>query len=176
MRDLERDIIPMCLDENMGICAYGTLGMGRFQTAASYASRAQTKEGRNAKPVSEHDRAISAILEAIADEKKSTLTNVALAYCMAKAPYVFPIVGCRKVEHLQGNIEGLSLVLSKEDIAKIESGYAFDPGFPHTFLSGTMYNSDPPRGAYRPEDSWLIKFMGTFDWVSGPKAIVPAEK
>lgn len=34
MRDFERDIIPMCKDEGMGLCPYGTLGQGRFQTEA----------------------------------------------------------------------------------------------------------------------------------------------
>lgn len=175
MRDLERDVIPMCLSEGMGICAYGTLGMGRFQTTAGFAERGKSNLGRNGKPVSSHDRAISAILEELAQEKGSALHNVALSYCMSKAPYAFPLIGCRKVTHLQENIKGLSLSLDEEDIAKIEAGYSFDPGFPHTFLSETMYSADPPRGAYTPEDNWVMKFMGSFDWVSGPKPILPAK-
>lgn len=118
----------MCNDEGMGICAWGTLGQGRFQTVASFAERERENPGRVGKAVSAHDKTVSAVLEAIANRKGAPLLNVALAYCMAKAPYVFPIVGGRKVEHLKANIEALTLRLSEEDIAEIEGGYEFDPG------------------------------------------------
>jgi aryl-alcohol dehydrogenase-like predicted oxidoreductase len=71
---------------------------------------------------------VSAVLEAVAKRKGTSLLNAALAYCMAKAPYVFPIVGGRKVEHLKANIEALTLRLTEEDIDEIEKGYDFDPG------------------------------------------------
>jgi diketogulonate reductase-like aldo/keto reductase len=53
-----------------------------------------------------------------------------MAYVMHRAPYVFPLVGCRKVEHLRGNIGALTVRLSEEDIAKIEGTRRFDPAFP----------------------------------------------
>jgi hypothetical protein len=55
---------------------------------------------------------------------------------MHKAPYVFPIVGGRKIEHLKGNIEALSLELSDEEIDDIESAVPFDTGFPMNMLFG----------------------------------------
>lgn len=175
IRDFEREIIPMCRDEGMGICAYGTLGQGRFQTAALFAEREKANPGRQGKALTDHDKTVAAVLEKVADRKGTTPTSVAMAYCMAKAPYVFPIVGGRKIEQLKGNIQALSLSLSEDDIREIEQGYVFDPGFPHTFLSGSQYMEIAPKGAYRPEDVWLINFMGTFDWVEGGKAIPPAE-
>jgi aryl-alcohol dehydrogenase-like predicted oxidoreductase len=175
MRDLERDIIPMCRDEGMGICAWATLGQGRFQTAATFAERANSKEGRTGRPPSVQEKAVSAALESIATRKECSIQNVALAYCLAKAPYVFPIVGGRKVEYLKGNIGGLTVRLSKEDIDEIEKSYVFDPGFPHTFISGTYFTGQPPRGDYDPGEIWLTKFMGNFDWVEPARAIQPAE-
>jgi hypothetical protein len=59
---------------------------------------------------------------------------VALAYVMHKAPYVFPIVGGRKVEQLLGNIEALSISLTHEQIAFLESTVDFDVGFPLNFI------------------------------------------
>ena len=49
---------------------------------------------------------------------------------MQKVPYVFPIIGGRKVEHLYSNIEALEIVLTEEHIATIESAVPFDHGFP----------------------------------------------
>lgn len=173
IRDLEREIIPMCRNEGMGICAYGTLGQGRFQTAASFAEREKVNPGRQGKAPTAHDKAICAVLEVVAERKEVSIMSVALAYCMAKAAYVFPIVGGRTVEHLEGNIKALSVRLSEDDICEIEKGYVFDPGFPHTFLSGTMFHDEAPKGVYEPGDVWMTKFMGEFDWVEGAKPIQP---
>ncbi len=59
---------------------------------------------------------------------------VAIAYVMQKTPFVFPIIGGRKVEHLKANIEALNIALSKEQINYLESIIPFDPGFPHSML------------------------------------------
>lgn len=55
---------------------------------------------------------------------------VAIAYLLQKAPYVFPVVGGRKVEHLEANIEALEIALTPEQIAYLESILPFDKGFP----------------------------------------------
>lgn len=59
---------------------------------------------------------------------------VAIAYVMHKAPYVFPLVGGRKVEHLHDNIKALSISLSEKQMEFLESQVDIDPGFPHTLL------------------------------------------
>jgi aryl-alcohol dehydrogenase-like predicted oxidoreductase len=173
MRDLERDIIPMCKDEGMALALYGSLNQGRFQTQAEFQRREREgyEGGRNFIPLSEHDKQVSLGLERIADKKGTTLLNLALAYVLQKAPYMFPIIGGRKVDHLASNIEALNIKLSSEEIEEIDSCYDFDPGFPHTFLSGTMFDRSTPRGASKPSDVMHTKLAGTFDWVEPPKPI-----
>ena len=56
--------------------------------------------------------------------------TVAIAYVMQKAPYVFPIIGGRKVEHLHQNLEALDIALTPEHIQYLESILPFDIGFP----------------------------------------------
>ena len=51
---------------------------------------------------------------------------------MQKVPYVFPILGGRKVEHLYQNLEALDISLTPEHIAYLESILPFDLGFPYT--------------------------------------------
>ena len=63
-----------------------------------------------------------------------THSAVAIAYTMHKAPYVFPIIGGRKIEHLQSNIEALGIRLSDEQIAHIEGVLPFDKGFPNNLI------------------------------------------
>ncbi|KAB8203742.1 Norsolorinic acid reductase B [Aspergillus parasiticus] len=174
-RDLERDILPMCLDEGMGLCPYGVLNQGRFRTEEGFRDRDQTNNagGRNIIPLSEHDRSVSSVLDIVATSKGVPLLQVALAYVMQKAPYVFPIVGVRKVDHLTGVEPAVHISLTDEEVNAIENAYEFDPGFPHTFLSGSMFAQGPPKGGYSPDVVWWTKMLGTFDWVEGAKPIRP---
>lgn len=176
IRDMERDIVPMCRDEGMGICAYGALGQGRFQTEAAFLEREQNGSGRKTKPPTQTERAVAKTLEEIAFQKSTHVTSIALAYVMHKSPHVFPIVGGRKLEHLDGNIRALEIALEDEEIKRIEASFEFDPGFPHTFLSGTLFTEEKPRAAHKPDDVWLMTLSGIYDWVQPPKAITPHSK
>ncbi|KAI9796842.1 MAG: hypothetical protein M1835_002946 [Candelina submexicana] len=158
-RDFERDIIPMCKDEGMGLAPWGALGGGNFKSAEDR----QKNEGRKMGGPSEAHIKVSEVLEGIAKKKGTLITSVALAYVMHKAPYVFPICGGRKIDHLKGNIEALGLELSQEDMDEIDGATPFDIGFPNTFLSR---RPDGPQG---PADIWFSGVAGKNDYVEGSK-------
>ncbi|KAL9603866.1 MAG: hypothetical protein Q9179_002053 [Wetmoreana sp. 5 TL-2023] len=161
-RDFERDIIPMCMDQGMAMCPWGTLGGGYFKPK----DRVGNDGGRNMPGVAaKNAAAVSEVLEAIANRKNTLITSVALAYAMHKSPYVFPICGGRKVEHLKGNVEALSLRLTEEEMEEIEMAYPFDIGFPMNYLGG----------AARPEENRPNKWVGVFDYVGGPRPIEPKD-
>jgi aryl-alcohol dehydrogenase-like predicted oxidoreductase len=65
--------------------------------------------------------------------------QVAIAYLMQKTPYVFPIVGGRKVEHLMANIEALEITLSDDQIEYLESVVPFEHGFPHWIIVSNLF-------------------------------------
>ena len=61
---------------------------------------------------------------------------VAIAYHLLKTPFIFPIIGCRKVEHLRENLKALDITLTPEQTQKIEDATKFEIGFPFkTFVS-----------------------------------------
>lgn len=66
---------------------------------------------------------------------------VAIAYVMQKTPYVFPIIGGRKVENLVANLEALNITLTDEHIKELESIIPFDVGFPNSFIVSWLYSS-----------------------------------
>ena len=131
--------------------------------------KARGEGGRNLGGPTENHVKLTDKLEEIANKKNTAITSVALAYVMHKAPYVFPIVGGRKIDHLKGNIEALSLELSDEEIDDIDSTVPFDVGFPMNFLAGPK----APKGAKGPGDIWLTDAAGHFDYVEGQKPIKP---
>ena len=138
----------------MGLAPWGALGGGKFKSD----EQRKSQEGRKLGEADENDIKVSKVLEKIGKAKNAEITSVALAYVMQKTPYVFPIVGGRKIDHLKGNIAGLSLELSDEDIKEIEDAIPFDPGFPMTMLGGD-----------RPGAGWLMSMGGHQDFVHPPK-------
>ncbi|KAM0713655.1 hypothetical protein Q7P37_010617 [Cladosporium fusiforme] len=132
VRDFERDILPMCEAEGMGLMPWGTLGRGQFKSAEEF--NAAEREGRKMGPQTEANRKVALKLDELAKKKGTQITSVALAYIMHKAPYVFPIIGGRKIEHLQSNIEALGVELTDEEVDEIEAAEPFDLGFPANFL------------------------------------------
>jgi aryl-alcohol dehydrogenase-like predicted oxidoreductase len=144
----------------LALAPWNVLAGGKLRTDAEEERRRVTGEqGRTvfgSWERNEQEKNISAALEKVAKEvgtehitagkslsmfrqrsiaiKALLVCAVAIAYVMQKAPYVFPIVGGRKVEHLLGNIEALSISLSPEQIAYLESIIPFDPGFPTSMI------------------------------------------
>jgi len=149
IRDMETDIIPMCKHFGMAIAPWDVLGGGKFQSKAAVEARKQAGESLRhiigPAEQTETEVKISEALEKVANEHGITsLTAVALAYVMSKTPYVFPIVGGRKVEHLQDNIKSLSIKLTEEQIKYLESVKPFEPGFPHNFLGQDPHVTGKP--------------------------------
>ncbi|KAM6509803.1 hypothetical protein FALCPG4_017446 [Fusarium falciforme] len=163
-RDFERDIIPMCRAEGMGLAPWGTLGRGLFKP------KDQIKVGGRNMPSMNNGREslVSEKLEQIANAKGVPITSVALAYVLRKSPYVFPILGGRKLDHIRGNIEALGLRLTSQEIEDIETAYPFDVGFPHNFLSGNTN-----RGSRGPGDIRTLAVRGLFDYVEDIHPILP---
>ncbi|KAF9522052.1 Aldo/keto reductase [Crepidotus variabilis] len=147
-RSFERDIIPMARSEGLALAPWNVVGGGKFRTDEEEERRRQTGEnGRTAFGLAwernDREKAVSKALEKVAGEVGvKHITAVAIAYVLQKAPFVFPIVGGRKVEHLEANIEALSISLSEEQIKYLESVTEFDLGFPLTMI-GDGANPSP---------------------------------
>ncbi|KAI0719853.1 Aldo/keto reductase [Cerioporus squamosus] len=145
-RDFERDIIPMARAEGLALAPWGVLAGGRIRTDEEEERRRQT--GENGRTISrpdwertENEKKLCKALEEVAQQVGAkSIQAVAIAYVMQKTPYVFPIVGCRKIEQLQANLEALDVSLSPEQIKYLEGILPFDPGFPHGIVGdGSEY-------------------------------------
>lgn len=168
-RDFERDIIPMVRDEGMSLAPWGALGQGQFLTEADR----KTKEGGRQNKATENHLKVSTVLESISKKRDNApLTSLALAYVMHKYPYVYPIVGGRKIEHLKGNIEALELELSDEEVREIDDATDFAVGFPMNFIfefGGTQKYRTDMNG----KDVGLLRAAANLDTVEYPRPIKP---
>ncbi|KAH9975186.1 Aldo/keto reductase [Russula compacta] len=146
-RSFERDIIPMARAEGLALAPWDVLGGGKIRSDAEEARRRESGEkGRTIlNPEwerTEEERKVCLVLEQVAKEVGAeSITSVAIAYVMHKTPYVFPIVGGRKVEHLKQNIQALDISLSTEQIHRIDGAKPFDVGFPHNIVGDSAATS-----------------------------------
>lgn len=167
-RDFERDILPMARHFGMALAPWDVLGSGHFQTAKQLEERKKQGEGLRSvfgAEQSEDERRVSEALEKVAAEHGvESITAVALAYVLCKAPNVFPIVGGRKVEHLKDNIQALSIHLTETQIEFLESATSFDVGFPGNFIG-------PDPAISTGKATMLMQTAGHVDFVMGSQAI-----
>ncbi|EIN04701.1 Aldo/keto reductase [Punctularia strigosozonata HHB-11173 SS5] len=175
-RDVEREVLPMCEDQGLGFCAFGTLGSGNFKTKEQREKEAREGvKGRNSftNNTSEHYIKITNKLAKLAAKKNTHITSVAMAYAIQKAPYIFPLIGCRTLEQLKSNVEALKLKLTEEEIKEIEAADTFEPGYPFQLVF-QMYNPAVPYHARMtisdiPGACWA----GVIEAVEKPRAIHP---
>ena len=147
----------------MALAPWNVLAGGKIRSDAEEERRRQTGEnGRTLSIVptewerNEKEKIVCKALEKVAEEigaKHITsgkdisskflhwlmFCQVAIAYLMQKTPYVFPIVGGRKIEHLMANIEALEITLSKDQIKYLESVVPFEHGFPHWVIVSCLF-------------------------------------
>ncbi|KAJ3810951.1 Aldo/keto reductase [Lentinula aff. lateritia] len=141
-RSFEREIIPMARSQGLALAPWGVLAQGKLRTDAEEQRRKESGEnGRTMIPGQQWERneseiKISHALEKVAGELGlgSNISAVAIAYIMQKAPYVFPVIGGRKIEQFQENLKALDIWLSKEQVEFLEGVIPFNPGFPHNML------------------------------------------
>ncbi|KAH8093873.1 Aldo/keto reductase [Cristinia sonorae] len=170
-RDFEREILPMARQQGMALAPWNVLGGGKIRTDAEEERRRNTGEGGRTSiskdwERNENEKKICKALEHVAKEIGAKyITAVAIAYVMQKAPFVFPIIGGRKVEHMMNNLEALDVALKPEHIEYIESvlpfdrgnlyGYfgSFDSDYNTLFKSSGHYDKWPTQQAIRPPTS-----------------------
>ncbi|KAF9555638.1 Aldo/keto reductase [Agrocybe pediades] len=168
-RSFEREIIPMAKAEGMALAPWNVLAAGKIRTDEEEERRRQT--GENGRTIfspgvswerTEQEKLVCKALEMVAKEIGAKhITAVAIAYVMQKTPYVFPIIGGRKVEHLMANVEALELVLTDDQIRYLESIVPFDPGFPYWMIGD---GSTPSR---------FFSYAGTVDPAPRTSAVRP---
>ncbi|XP_077243441.1 putative aldo-keto reductase 2 [Tasmannia lanceolata] len=155
-RDIEEDIVPTCRELGIGIVPYSPLGRGFFTSGPKFVDNLEEGDGRRygerfQGENLEHNARVFERITEIATRKGCTPSQLALAWVQHQGSDVCPIPGTTKIENFNQNVAALSVKLTPEDMAELESLAAADAfkgdRYPGTAL--TYKDSETP-----PLDSW----------------------
>lgn len=123
-RDLEKEVIPTIEELGIGLVPFSPLGKGFLTGRFDTASTLDEKDFRRSLPrfqqeAMEANRVIVDLIKEIAAQKNATPAQVALAWLLARKPYISPIPGTTKLTRFEENIMAANIKLSSEEMARI---------------------------------------------------------
>lgn len=125
-REEEREMLPLCVDQGIGVIPWSPLARGRLARPWGESS-ARMETDAVGKTLYLRDelanRAINAVVAEIAAARGVKMAQVALAWVLQKQPVSAPIVGVTRLEQLTEAVETLDLVLSADEVARLEAPY-----------------------------------------------------
>lgn len=132
-RDLEREIIPMLLDQKMGLMVWSPLAGGLL--SGKYSRNAETKEGRRVNfdfPPVNKDTAYKVIdvMQTIATAKQVTVAQVALAWLLHQPAVTSVIIGANKPQQLTDNLGSVAVQLTTNEQAMLDEVSKLSPEYP----------------------------------------------
>jgi len=127
-REEEREMLPFCREEKIGVIPYSPLASGRLTRDWSREStlRAQTDQIAKMKydATAETDGQIIERVAELAEKRGASRAHIALAWLLQKEPVTAPIIGATKLAHLDEAVGALSVKLAPDEVAYLEQPYA----------------------------------------------------
>jgi aryl-alcohol dehydrogenase-like predicted oxidoreductase len=125
-REPEAEIIPTLEELGIGFVPFSPLGKGFLTGKIDENTTFDSTDFRNTVPrfapeARKANRALVDLLETIAQRKKATSAQIALAWVLAQKSWIVPIPGTTKLHRLQENVAAASIELSEGDLREIES-------------------------------------------------------
>jgi aryl-alcohol dehydrogenase-like predicted oxidoreductase len=156
-RDAENELIPIAIEEGLGILVWsplaGGLLSGKYRRGQDAPEGTRRFEGWTEPPVNDEDRLYDTIdvLVEIADGHGVSAAQVALAYTLAKPAVTSVIIGARTEEQLRDNLAAAELTLTEEELGRLDTV----SGVPLLYPYWHQANTQPAR--FSPADLSLIQ-------------------
>jgi len=132
-REEEREMIPLCREEGVGLIPYSPIGGGllagsrRAGTIRSHSAMARDRFNRKA------DEAVIDAVGAVAAQRGVGPAAIAIAWLLAQPGVTAPIVGATKASHLEDSVKAVGIKLSADETATLERAYETQAPLPPYF-------------------------------------------
>ncbi len=135
-REEEREMIPLCKDQGIGLIPWSPMARGflagnRSRAGGGKTTRAQSDPYADELYFREEDFTVAERAAEVAKERNVTASQIALAWLFDKPHITAPIIGATKMEHLDQAIAALDIKLSDDEIRRLEEPYQPHPILGH---------------------------------------------
>jgi len=135
-REEEREMIPLCIDQGIGLIPWSPMARGFFAGNRKRSGGGQTARAKNDPFADElyfrdEDFVVADRAAEVAKSRNVTAPQVALAWILSKPYVAAPIIGATKLDHLDQAIAALDLKLSEDEIKQLEEPYTPHPVLGH---------------------------------------------
>jgi len=143
-RDLEREHVPLCRAERLGILPWSPLAGGFLSgkydknTPPPAGARLEKWKDRLAGFDKERNWKILDAVRAIAQETSSTPAAVSLAWLLAQPQVTSAIFGARSIAQLEENVKATALTLSTDQLKRLDDASNFELGYPYSFMKNVQ--------------------------------------
>jgi aryl-alcohol dehydrogenase-like predicted oxidoreductase len=125
-RKLEEEVLPTLEELGIGLVPFSPLGRGFLTGKIDENTTFDSKDFRNIVPrftpeARKANQALVDLLRRVAEQKRATPAQVALAWLLAQQPWIVPIPGTTKLHRLEENIGAADLDLTPDDLREIET-------------------------------------------------------
>ena len=125
-REEEREMLPLCASEGIGVIPWSPLARGRLARPWGAATKRIETDAFGTSLYEAHaseDALVNGAVAALAEAKGRTMAQVALAWVLHKPAVTAPIVGVTKLEQLTDALGALDVALDPDDISALEAHY-----------------------------------------------------
>ncbi|MDJ0643054.1 MAG: aldo/keto reductase [Erythrobacter sp.] len=125
-REEEREMLPLCEDEGVGVIPWSPLARGRLARPLGEQTVRSETDGVGKMLYKDEDEADGAIIAALADlaeQRGDAMASLALAWHFTKPAMTAPIIGATRPHHIEAAVAALDLELSAEELSLLESSY-----------------------------------------------------
>ena len=130
-REEEREMLPLCLDQGVGVIPWSPLARGKLARAWDAETTKRSETDAFAKSLyaktAEADKRVVDRLGELATARGVARAQVALAWLLTKPAITAPIVGATKLHHLEDAVAAVSLKLTADEVASLEEPYVPRP-------------------------------------------------
>jgi 1-deoxyxylulose-5-phosphate synthase len=129
-REEEREMLPLCADQGVGVIPWSPMARGRLTRDWSETTKRTENDAFALKmyqSAADQDEKVVKVVQEIAQKHGVPRVHVALAWLLTKPEVTAPIIGATKPEHLATAVEGLTFSLTDDEIAALEKPYVPHP-------------------------------------------------
>jgi len=137
-RDLERELVPLLLDQKVGLMVWSPLAGGFL--SGKYSRNKNPEDARRAKfdfPPINKEKAFDIIdvMEPIAQSKNVSVAQIALAWLLHQPVVTTVIIGAKKMEQLEDNLKAVDVTFTQDELDKLNEASKLTPEYPAWMLT-----------------------------------------